>query len=349
MKTTLLAEASTPHPADVVLFLPTTDGTWLVVGTYLLDERSRSRTGGLCVFLYAAPSLTVQRQVSCDAVLDVKIVQNTHTHTTLAVAHATGVITVWHLSIPKVGSESQVGLVKVGEWQVADQGDTENLVLSVQVLSRDRDFYVLSTHSKGDAAVSRLRLDGDVQIAVKVVARLRAAELECWIGAMASVEGGGVAVWAGSDDASLCRWTLPEVDVVETIDGDGFAIPEWRNSKLHGAGVVAIRPFWEGFSPTTASGTQRTDPVWLMTGSYDDHLRLVSAASPGRAVASIKLPGGVWRIVPLPTSVEGSTDVLVCCMYGGAAIVRLLHDALSFELLTTFDRHDSIVYGGDFL
>lgn len=79
MEVELLADIEAPEPADVVLFNPI-DPSFVVVGTYLLDESTRQRTGKICTFKVldhegsTAPEKNSKRNanVSCDAILDMK-------------------------------------------------------------------------------------------------------------------------------------------------------------------------------------------------------------------------------------------------------------------------------------
>lgn len=57
----------------------------------------------------------------------------------------------------------------------------------------------------------------------------------------------------------------------------------WKDRRTHGAGITAILPLSD---------------VLIVTGSYDDHIRLLSAPSTGRRqlLAELNLGGGVWRL-----------------------------------------------------
>lgn len=57
----------------------------------------------------------------------------------------------------------------------------------------------------------------------------------------------------------------------------------WQDRKLHEAGVTAILPISEDL---------------VVTGSYDDHIRLLLTPASGRrqTMASLNLGGGVWRL-----------------------------------------------------
>jgi len=140
----------------------------------------------------------------------------------------------------------------------------------------------------------------------------------------------------------------------------------WTDKRTHTAGVVAILPLSAYLSntfpsPTPASPTQNVSkqpPEILLTGSYDDNLRILSrdASSPAKrpctVLAQADLGGGVWRLHALSFSeregacadvgnsneekgpgqgkgqgeervVQRAWTVLASCMHAGARVVRV--------------------------
>lgn len=89
-------------------------------------------------------------------------------------------------------------------------------------------------------------------------------------------------VFSGGDDAVLrcTSLTLPAPDAEED-EHESSSV--WSDRKIHQAGVTAILPL--------------TNEL-LVTGSYDDHIRLISAPAVGRkqVLAELNLGGGVWRL-----------------------------------------------------
>lgn len=100
-------------------------------------------------------------------------------------------------------------------------------------------------------------------------------ELEAWTAAFSPTS---TAVFSGGDDCVL-RYMRP------TWSGDGMERVEasWQDKRLHDAGVTAILPL--------------SDEL-VVTGSYDDHVRLIFAPKIGRrqVLADRNLDGGVWRL-----------------------------------------------------
>ncbi len=92
---------------------------------------------------------------------------------------------------------------------------------------------------------------------------------------------------SGGDDAVLRYWTQGNDEVSIT----------WQDRKLHQAGVTAILPL--------------TNEL-VITGSYDDRVRLISFPAGGRrkTEAELNLGGGVWRLKLLGSySMEGDRKI----------------------------------------
>ena len=102
--------------------------------------------------------------------------------------------------------------------------------------------------------------------------------LEPWMIAFAAPQGSQTDVLSGGDDQILQRSSVSD-------DGDENAgVTLWEDRRIHQAGVTAILPL---------------TPDLIVTGSYDDHIRLISAPAAGgrrQALAEENLGGGVWRL-----------------------------------------------------
>jgi len=131
--------------------------------------------------------------------------------------------------------------------------------------------------------------------------------------------------------------------------------------RSHDAGVVAILPLLP--HPHSRSGE------YLLTGSYDDRLRVLcrpsGAATPAvrnSVLAETNLDGGVWRLKLISSSSSDAQDgasrswtVLASCMHAGARVVRITQTVGEEEgvgqwtvvVLARFEEHASMNYGSD--
>nr|KJB37080.1 hypothetical protein B456_006G188700 [Gossypium raimondii] len=128
-------------------------------------------------------------------------------------------------------------------------------------------------------------------------------------------------VYTGSDDCKFSCW-----DMRDNPSGMVF-----QNSKVHKMGVCCIAK-----SPT--------DPNTILTGSYDEYLRVWDLRCISRPVneTSVCLGGGVWRIKHHPF-VSGL--VLAACMHNGFAIVKIGDEKP--EVVEAYSQHGSLAYGAD--
>lgn len=128
-------------------------------------------------------------------------------------------------------------------------------------------------------------------------------------------------VYTGSDDCKFSCWDLR----------DSPSNLVFKNTKVHKMGVCCIVK-----SPS--------DPNILLTGCYDEYLRVWDVRSISKPVneTSICLGGGVWRI-KLHPFVPGL--VLAACMHNGFAVVKI--DGDKAEVIETYSKHGSLAYGAD--
>lgn len=164
----------------------------------------------------------------------------------------------------------------------------------------------------------------------------------------------GSGVLSGADDSTLQFTELPR-SPVEALNGN-VSEPEylstrraqWVDERTHGAGVTAILPVHCD-----------EESILVVTGSYDDRIRLVHATTTGRRkiMAELNLSGGVWRVKVLDmkpasrdmASLPNEFMLLVSCMHAGSRIVRLFRreEMWEFEVLAKFEEHKSMNYGSD--
>ena len=124
------------------------------------------------------------------------------------------------------------------------------------------------------------------------------------------------------------------------------------DDKLHGASVTAILPI-------NLSSEGRSFAEVLVTGSYDEFIRVLSPKSNGKwtVMAEKRLGGGVWRLkflshVPTSSVPPSHFTILASCMHAGARIVGIYHntnDTWSIKIFACLEEHESMNYGSDFV
>lgn len=127
---------------------------------------------------------------------------------------------------------------------------------------------------------------------------------------------GTTSVCSGGDDSELVRTKIT------THDSTGFQVIETSRKKIHDAGVTAILPL----PSSIADGSSL-----LLTGSYDDHIRLYSMGIE-KELGSMYLGGGVYRLKMLKWIGSKSSGerqsflILACCMHAGTKLVEVCSD-----------------------
>ncbi|KAH7382961.1 hypothetical protein BKA64DRAFT_727045 [Cadophora sp. MPI-SDFR-AT-0126] len=91
-----------------------------------------------------------------------------------------------------------------------------------------------------------------------------------------------------------------------------------RVHKFHDAGVTAILPLTD---------CHLGDEILLLTGSYDEFIRLYSAVDK-KILAKLKLDGGVYRLkflgqVHWSSPDSGTYAILACCMHAGTKVIHV--------------------------
>ena len=129
------------------------------------------------------------------------------------------------------------------------------------------------TLSNGTVGIAKAKEGNDwtKDTAVEIT-ELHRHELEAWTLTFTREE--PTQVISGGDDSIL---------QCSSFGDTGNMAPLWKTRKLHEAGVTAILPLTSNL---------------LLTGSYDDRIRLISHQSNGRPqrLLDCSLGGGVWRL-----------------------------------------------------
>ncbi|KAF6262815.1 WD40-repeat-containing domain protein [Scenedesmus sp. NREL 46B-D3] len=178
-----------------------------------------------------------------------------------------------------------------------------------------------------------------VQVAeagLQKVAEWRAHELEAWMAHWDRHQ--RHVLYSGADDCTFKGWDTrtPCSSSSSSSTADEAApqqAPTFSNRRAHGAGVCCI-----------SSHPRR--PQLLVTGSYDEAVRLWDVRMATRPVETCQVPtgGGVWRLKWHPTN---DRLLLAACMYNGFALVAADESWSSLAVVEEYKGHDSIAYGAD--
>ncbi|TIA63186.1 WD40 repeat-like protein, partial [Aureobasidium pullulans] len=267
------------------------------------------------------------------AILDIHF--SPHDPTLLAVAGSTGCVQLFNLQ----STSSSASLSPLSTYQYFDPS---TLVLSLAWHPTIPSILGVTT-SPGqvylvDTSLPAAEVEGTAK-------EILAHELEAWT---LSFSSSGTSIYSGGDDATLRFSGLPaslnSTNTTASNENDEQEeqqyLPSWQDRRAHNAGVTAILPL-------------PSEQDILITGSYDDNIRVLYAPLQGRkqVLAEENLEGGVWRLKMLRAEGEKSRyTVLASCMHAGARIVEVKKDEggeWTIEVLAKFEEHKSMNYGSD--
>ncbi|KAF2664749.1 hypothetical protein BT63DRAFT_443782 [Microthyrium microscopicum] len=341
-------------PPSCIEFAPSFPN-YAAIGTYFLDkdansEQGQKRSGSIELLEVGYDTLTVVQVVETEyGILDLHF--SPHEPDIICTANSTASITFF-----RIGQESgakhpeivQLGLI-TGDDFLADGV----LALSLQwhpanpnaiaITSSVGDVLLLTIdlaalETKKSMEGSSLAMDGLVSCT-----SIAKHELEAWTSSFTPLSTG---IYSGGDDCVLGYVPLAEVtgDASQEDPSRLQSGNPRQDRRIHDAGVTAILPLSEHV---------------LLTGSYDDHIRIIDT-KPNRpkVMAGENLGGGVWRLKLIKSVTEswvvsdepGEIMVLASCMYTGARIVRAVRDESGnwkFEVVARFEEHESMNYGSD--
>uniref|UniRef100_A0A7S3GAK8 methylated diphthine methylhydrolase n=2 Tax=Palpitomonas bilix TaxID=652834 RepID=A0A7S3GAK8_9EUKA len=143
-----------------------------------------------------------------------------------------------------------------------------------------------------------------------------AHDMECW--GVTSDEHDPHVIYTGADDCTFRGWDT-------RVEPAGS--PTFNNRKSHTMGVCCIQ-------------TMLNDETKVLTGSYDEYVRVFDKRMMMRPVTAVRTEGGgVWRLKVMPTG-----HILTASMHAGTAVV----DIENCTVVSLFDKHESMSYGVDF-
>ncbi|KAH6653733.1 hypothetical protein BKA67DRAFT_658076 [Truncatella angustata] len=339
-------------PPSCIEFCPS-HPDYFVVGTYdlqkdkaeteqsqdALGQHPQTRNGSLVVFQLTGGKVEkVQTLAQPSAILDL------HFHPSetdvLAVVNSTG-----RLSFLRLASSS------------ADNSPVLTEIIAHQPLGAQQDVLILSccwhptipnliavTTSTCEVHLLRMGEDWHMKSDESLI---HSHDDQAWTVAFGpSVQGdaetASFKILSGGDDFRLLASTC------ESDDEESWsALGDTKQIGRHDYGVTAILPLHTN---------QDTQEYVLLTGSYDDHIRVYVAGAAPRLLAKLNLGGGVWRlrVMRFDTDTKGlggwTATILASCMYTGARVVKLSGTwyECKMEVLARFEEHESMNYGSDF-
>lgn len=317
----------------------------LVVGTYNLvtghdaecqpteehvEMPVQERTGSLLVFHITKQTATLrQTKILSYAVLDLHF---SPTNPSLfAVATSVGTVSLFSIDYEHDGALINIRTITV--W------DPSVLVLSLAYQVSNGTSQIAVSGSSGSIAVF-----SDTYREHRVIDPNLAHSQEAWTVAWSRQGLSGdndletePSLYSGGDDSVLLKH---DTRVQHSLI---------RDQKTHTAGVTAIVVL-----PILHEGQEV-----LITGSYDEYIRVLLPRSHGRSKATVlaeaRLGGGVWRISrPYKDNFaqdeeDTKFNVLASCMHAGAKIVHIQRTAgtWSIEVIARFKEHESMNYASD--
>ncbi|OCK79625.1 hypothetical protein K432DRAFT_443739 [Lepidopterella palustris CBS 459.81] len=337
------------------------DPQYAVIGTYNLEKNEESvgkngekneaiqqRSGSLVLVRIDEDDITIIQTLQTPfAILDVHFCPPRHQNPfLLGAATSTGSLALYQLKKSPGGTDERVPRLKhVETLQYFPQSSLVTAFAWHPTISH----LVGMTLSTGEVKLSSIKDRRNPHNSTTLYFH----DLEAWTISF-QIEGTGV--FSGGDDSVLSFQSLPTVlspedtsvlpsDVIFEDEDKHKAM--WEDRKTHGAGVTAILPL---------------DDDILITGSYDDHIRIFHAPRVGRrtVLAEINLGGGVWRlksVVNESLSTQSKQEdtvkavLLASCMHAGTQILKVVKDGdgnWCLEVLAKFEEHKSMNYASDF-
>ncbi|XP_034243485.1 diphthine methyltransferase [Thrips palmi] len=302
-----------------------------VCGTYQIEKKEGEgndpssppthRLGRIYVFEVSDTLALKPHQVlDLPAVLDLKwSLQKICGKTLLGVVTATAALLILELQEDKQ-------LVKLFETEVKGPNDIkETLALSLDWSCGrssvdafgDNQVYITVSDSQGGANLFKISENMDLTL----LKRWQGHEYEAWICAFNYWEPS--VVFSGGDDCVLKGWDIRT----------GLDTPIFLN-RSHNAGVTSLQSnaLFENI---------------LVSGSYDEQLRMWDTRKMKNPLHLLNLSGGVWRVKWDPFS---HNSILAACMHGGFHVVKCkdtLNSSGEPTILASYNNHASIAYGAD--
>ncbi|KAM0322419.1 hypothetical protein ACHAQA_009486 [Verticillium albo-atrum] len=317
-------------------------------------KKPQSRNGTLIVFRVADRTIHHVQVVSQpSAILDLHFCPSAGKEDILAVVSSTGTLAILKLD-PSL--DDATPLKHIATSTITDTPDGV-LFLSCAWHPSDPKTLAITTSSN---EVRLVRLDDDWRIIQDDRDAVLMHSLEAWTVAFtppaasqettAHVEE-DLTVYSGGDDSALRYASLGDTE--ENADDRFRVLFPPLKLDAHDAGVTAILP--------TSCHLQDGSRI-ILTGSYDDNIRILAVQSPRKTYGARKykriaeeyLGGGVWRLKLVHSRQDQATwhaTILASCMHAGARVLEVTGsldgENWDIKVLARFEEHKSMNYGSD--
>lgn len=345
-ETAVLSSITTKFPPCCLQLSENAD--MILVGTYELEKPTGLRYGtieryniqqdangthslDLCEEVKNTSNNDVINKMS--AILDLKIIRQfeSQDEVSFITCHSTGCLNFW------VFNKLENKIIFKENIQVNDDENILITSLHIKESKNSSSLTILCTSTDGSSAIVTVN-NSSGEHSIQYIGETH--DLECWTGEFGNNSLLENCFLTGGDDS-----TIKLFDTRQSLETS-----IWSNNRVHEAGVVAIKcNNLDSFNV----GNLNT----IITGSYDDHIRMFDLRMLGEAIypgkmlplniKSQNLNGGVWRL----TNTNVKDELLVCCMYNGAKIIKIdFNNEEDSFCQTNFVKtgHDSMCYGADF-
>ncbi|XP_065079156.1 diphthine methyltransferase [Ochlerotatus camptorhynchus] len=310
---TTLHTYDTVYSADSVEWCPHNPYQQLFVcGTYQLDDKAESisnntsqtvRKGRILVFDFDLEQNLLTKKQEIETSAILDQKWNP-SKANLSTVNASGEIVEFKLS-------SEGVLIEIDKLKIPNDSEGEQLALSID-WSSGGDVAAVSD-SKGGISLISIEPHG-----MQCQNRWNAHSFEAWVCAFDKTDRN--VLYTGGDDILLCIYDI------RCSDAPSVKL----KNKSHGAGVTSLL------------SVQHKEHL-LVTGSYDDCIRIFDTRSMKCCINEKNLCGGVWRLKQNPSEPD---QILCACMYHNFSVVSLSSDH-SISLDADYYEHGSICYGCD--
>lgn len=351
-ETPVLASIKTKYPPCCLQL--NANATTILVGTYDLVKETGKRYGTIerYVLIQSADEPTkieLKEEIlnidsdsdsRMSAILDLKIIRQFEEDDAISfiTCHSTGCLNFW------VYNKTEEKIIHKNNIQVTD--DDSILLTSLHIKNTTEDssnLKIICTATDGTAALITIN-NGNGEENIEFMQDPHG--LECWTAEFGDGNCFDQCFFTGGDDATIKLFD-------ERVGLDSAV---WSNSRVHEAGVVALKTNSSGNAGRNGKKFNVGNENTLLSGSYDDTIQLNdlrmmgSQVYPGMVKPMLKesksLGGGVWRLI----DTDEPDELLVCCMYNGAKVVKVDYDSDSVFTEKNYvkENHNSMVYGGDY-